>query len=108
MDAITEGTGNVYADLGVPDPETMQIKAHLATAIADSIAARKLTCDRAAEILGMPQSKLSQLLSGRFRSISEAKMMDCLARLGRDIRIVIGQRRPRRKRPGRIEVLQEA
>ncbi len=108
MDEITEGTGNVYADLGFPDPEAMRIKAQLATAIADSIAAGKLTQSRAAEILGMPQPKLSQLLSGRFRGISEAKMMNCLARLGRDVRIVIGQKPPRRRKPGRVEVLQEA
>lgn len=107
MNQVTEGTGNVYADLGVPDAEAMLVKAHLATAIADSIAARKLTQKQAAEVLGMTQPKLSNLLNGRFRGISEAKMMDCLARLGRDVRIIIGQERPRRKKPGKIEVLQE-
>lgn len=108
MDEVMEGTGNVYADIGMPDAETMLVKAQLATAIADSIAMRKLTQQRAAEILGMTQSKLSNLLNGRFRGISEAKMMDCLARLGRDVRIIIGQEHPRRKKPGKIEVLQEA
>jgi predicted XRE-type DNA-binding protein len=108
MDEVIEGTGNVYADLELPDPETMLIKAHLATAIADSIVSRKLTQSRAAEILGMTQTKLAQLLGGHFRGISEARMMECLARLGRDVRIVIGQKRPRRKKPGKIEVLQEA
>lgn len=108
MEQVVEGTGNVYADLNVPDAGTMLVKAHLATAIADIIEARKLTQKRAAEVLGIPQPKLSRLLNGRFRGISEAKMMECLARLGRDVRIVIGQERPRRKRPGKIEVLQEA
>ena len=104
---VIEGTGNVYTDLGIPDSETMLVKAHLATAIADSIASQKLTQSQAAEILGMTQPKLSNLLNGRFRGISEAKMMECLTRLGRDVRIVIGQKQPRRKKPGRIEVLQE-
>lgn len=108
MDQIYEGTGNVYADLGVPEAETMLVKAHLATAIADSIAVRKLTQKHAAEILGMTQPKLSNLLNGHFRGISEAKLMECLSRLGRDVRIIIGQERPRRRRPGKIEVLQEA
>ncbi len=105
---VMEGSGNVYADLGLPDSGTMLVKAHLATAIADSVASRKLTQSQAADILGMAQPKLSNLLNGRFRGISEAKMMECLTRLGRDVRIVIGQKRPRRKKPGRIEVLQEA
>ena len=108
MSDIIEGSGNVYADLGFPDAGEMLVKAHLATAIGDIIAARKLTQRQAAEILGLTQPKLSHLLNGRFRGISEAKMMECLARLGRDVRIVIGQERPRRRNPARIEVLQEA
>ena len=108
MEQVIEGTGNVYADLAIPDAGAMLVKAHLATAIADSIAARKLTQQQAAEILGIAQSKLSNLLHGRFRGISEAKMMDCLVRLGRDVRIIIGQERPRRTKPGKLEVLQDA
>jgi len=105
---MIEGTGNIYADLGFPDAEEMLVKAQLATAIGDIIAARKLTQQQAADIVGLTQPKLSQLLNGRFRGISETKMMECLARLGRDVRIVIGQERPRRRNPARIEVLQEA
>lgn len=108
MEKVIEGTGNVYADLDIPDAESMRVKAHLATAIADSIAARKLTQKQAADILGMAQPKLSHLLNGRFRGISEAKMMNCLVRLGRDIRIIIGRERPRRRKNGKLEVLQEA
>jgi hypothetical protein len=42
------------------------------------------------------------MLRGQFRGISEAKMLECLARLGRDIQIVIGRER---EAPGRIDVL---
>ncbi len=108
MEQIIEGTGNVYANLCIPESETMLLKAQLAMAISDSIAARKLTQKQAAEVLGISQPKLSQLLNGRFRGIGEAKMIACLVRLGRDVRITIGQERPRRKRPGKVEVLQEA
>ena len=108
MKNILEGTDNIYADLGFPDAQEMRVKAQLATTISDIITARKLTQQQAAEIVGMTQPKLSQLLNGHFRGISEAKMMDCLARLGRDVRIIIGQDRPRRRNPARIEVLQEA
>jgi len=105
---IIKGTGNVYADLGLPDAGEMLVKAKLAAAIQDAITARKLTQQKAADILGLTQPKLSRLLNGQFRGISEAKMMDCLARLGRDVRIVIGHDRPHRRRPARVEVLQEA
>ena len=108
MTEIIEGSGNVYSDLGLPDAGEMLVKAHLATVVANIIAVRKLTQVQAAKILGLPQPKLSNLLNGRFRGISEAKMMECLLRLGRDVRIVVGKNRPRRKLPGKIEVLQEA
>ena len=108
MKDIIEGTGNVYTDLGFPDAEEMRVKAQLATAISDIITAQKLTQQQAAEMVGLTQPKLSQLLNGHFRGISEVKMMECLARLGRDVRIVIGQERPRRRSPARVEVLQEA
>ena len=55
-------------------------------------------------VLGMTQPKISSLLCGRFRGISEAKMLDCLVRLGHDVQIVIG---PARQTPnaGRVEVV---
>ena len=50
--------------------------------------------DQAAEILGIPQPKLSGMLRGQFRGISEAKMLECMNRLGRDVEIVV--RKPSR------------
>ena len=87
---IEMSSGNVYADIGVPDTEEMLLKAQLASRIADMIQGKGLTQSQAAELLGIPQPKLSMMLRGQFRGISEAKMLECLARLGRDIRIVIG------------------
>ena len=108
MEEIFEGSGNVYADIGVPDAEAMFVKAQLATAIGGIIDAKGLTQQQAAKVVGMTQPKLSHMLNGRFRGISEAKMMDCLARLGRDVKIVVSRERPRRRTPGRVLVLQEA
>ena len=90
---IEVGSANVYADLGRADAEEMLVKAQLASKIGDIIKRRKWTQARAAEVLGIPQPKLSGLLRGQFRGISEAKMMDCLAKLGRDVRIIIGPAR---------------
>jgi predicted XRE-type DNA-binding protein len=88
---IEMSSGNVYADIGVPDAEEMLLKAQLASRIADMIQGKGLTQSQAAELLGIPQPKLSLMLRGQFRGISEAKMLECLARLGRDIQIVIGR-----------------
>lgn len=101
---IEKGSGNVYADLGHADAEGMAVKARLAMKIDEIIAARGWTQQQAAEVLGMTQPKLSQMLRGQFRGISETKMLDCLAHLGRNVQIVIGPQR-RARTVGRVEVV---
>ena len=86
---IEKGSSNVYADLGMTDAAEMQVKATLAGKIGEIIKHRHFTQIQAAEILGMPQPKLSGMLRGQFRGISEAKMLECLNRLGRDVEIVV-------------------
>ena len=90
MIEIEESTGNVYADLGMEDAEEMMVKAQLATKIGEIIDGRNWSQQQAAEVLGISQPKLSKMLRGQFRGISESKMLDCLARLGRDVQIVVG------------------
>lgn len=104
MIEIEEGSGNVYADLQVPDAEAMYVKARLASKIGDIIRRRHLTQQQAAEILGIPQPKLSGLLRGQFRGISEAKMIECLNRLGRDVEIVV-RKAPRSHPQGHTQVV---
>lgn len=86
---IEKGSNNIYADIGMPDAGEMLVKAHLAAKIGEIVKQRHLTQQQAAEILGMPQPKLSNMLRGQFRGISEARMLDCLNRLGRDVEIVV-------------------
>jgi predicted XRE-type DNA-binding protein len=100
---IEKSIGNVYADLGMPEAEAMQRKAQLAAKIAESIKAKKWSQQEAAEVLGITQPKLSMMLRGQFRGISETKMLDCLARLGRNVKIVVGPAR-RSRTPGHVEV----
>ena len=104
MIEIERGTTNVYADLGLPDADEMLVKAKLAAKIGEILATRGWTQQQAGQILGIPQPKLSKMLRGHFRGISEAKMLDCLTRLGRDIQIVIGDER-RSTSVGRVEVV---
>ena len=102
--AVKDGSANVFADLGCPDADAMLVKAQLASRIGEVVKRWRLTQMAAARITGLPQPKLSGLLRGQFRGISEAKMLACLTRLGRDVRITIGPAR-RRAGAGRIEVL---
>lgn len=95
MSEIERGSTNVYADLGMPNAEEMLVKAQLATKIGAIIRRRKLTQVEAAQLLGIPQPKLSNMLRGQFRGISEAKMLECLTRLGRNVRIVVSPARSR-------------
>jgi predicted XRE-type DNA-binding protein len=97
-------SGNVYADIGLPDAQEMLVKSQLAYKIAEIIKARGWTQQEAARASGMPQSKLSLLLRGQFRSISEVKMMECLTRLGRPVQIVVGPA-SRKKSAGPVQVV---
>jgi predicted XRE-type DNA-binding protein len=104
MIEIEETTGSVYVAVGMEDAEEMLVKAQLATKIGEIIKNRKWSQQQAADVLGIPQSKLSKMLRGQFRGISEAKMLDCLARLGRDVQIVVGPAR-RAASAGRVAVV---
>lgn len=84
MTEIESGSTNVYADLGLGNAEEMLVKAQLATKIGEIIQKKKLTQIQAAELLGIRQPKLSNMLRGQFRGFSETKMIECLTRLGRD------------------------
>jgi len=103
MTKIQAGTTNVYKDLGLKNPDEMLIKAKLATQINHLIIKNKLTQLKASKILGITQPKLSGMLRGQFRGISEAKMLDCLIRLGQDIQIII-KPTPRSRAEGHVSV----
>jgi predicted XRE-type DNA-binding protein len=101
---IERSSGNVYADLGFQDAAEMLVKAQLVAKISEILAARKWTQQQASKVLGIPQPKLSKMLRGQFRGISEAKMMECLTKLGRDIQIVI-RAEETKAAIGRVEVI---
>ena len=80
-------SGNVFADLGLPEPEKHMIKAQLVDAIIDAMDRFKLTQAQAAEQMGLTQPKVSEMVRGHFSGISERRLMECLNRLGYDIEI---------------------
>ena len=91
--AITRGTGNVFADLGLPDPGERQTKTRLALALNRIIKAQSLKQAETALLLGVPQPKVSALVNYRLDGFSVEKLMDFIVALGRDVEIVVRSRR---------------
>jgi predicted XRE-type DNA-binding protein len=86
---VEMGSGNVFADLGLPDADKLKIKSGLVIEITKAMRKLGLTQKAAAERMGIPQPKVSAMLRGDFTNLSERKLMDCLNRLGYDIEIKV-------------------
>jgi len=82
-------SGNVFADVGLPDADKLKIKSGLVIEITKAVRKLDLSQEEAGRRMGLPQPKLSGLLRGDFSNISERKLMDCLNRLGYDIEIKV-------------------
>lgn len=95
---VTEGSGNVFEDLGVAEPEEELTKAQLASLVRESIKRRRLTQSQAATFIGLDETKVSALLDGRLGDFSSDRLMRCLTALGQDGNIVV--RRPPRSGAG--------
>jgi predicted XRE-type DNA-binding protein len=94
-----EGSGNVYADFRVANPQETQAKADLAHRIVEIIEDRKLTQTQAGRVLGVDQPKISALKRGRLTDFSIERLVGFLLRLGHDVRITVSPRHSSRMRP---------
>ena len=86
---ITKSRGNVYADLGVANPEEHALKAELVRRIATVMKDQDLTQTAAAQRLGIAQPDVSKMLRGHFRQFSVERLMRFLVALGQDVEIVV-------------------
>jgi predicted XRE-type DNA-binding protein len=84
---VRRSSGNVYADLDVPDAEKLKIKTGLVVPIRKAMRRLGLTQQAAAKRMGLTQPKVSGMMRGDLSNLSERKLMDCLNRLGYDIEI---------------------
>lgn len=84
---VEPGSGNVFADLGLPHPDIALAKARLVQRIRDLIAKRKLTQARPGELLGLDQPKVSALLRGRVEGYSIDRLFRFLNALGQQVEI---------------------
>ena len=87
--AVERGSGNVFADLDLPDADSHLLKAELVSCIDDIVRQRRTTEAEAARALGLSRSQLSRLLRGEFRAYSLERLLRLLMMLGCDIDIVI-------------------
>ncbi len=86
---IKKSSGNVYEDLGYKDADAMKFKADIVSRISQIMDEKKLTQQQVAKITGIPQGRISNILNGQFRGISEFKLLSCLSLLGNDLEIRI-------------------
>ena len=92
---VTEGSGNVFADLGFPSADREQLKAKLMLEIYRTIKDRGLTQTQAGEILGIQQPHVSALMNGRSGNYSLGRLFEFLNALGHDIEITVRPKAPR-------------
>ncbi|MBV8645318.1 MAG: XRE family transcriptional regulator [Candidatus Eremiobacteraeota bacterium] len=87
--AFEAGTGNVFADLGLPNPEQRQLKAVLMRAINSEIKSRNLNQTAAAELVGLTQPDISRLSRGQGRTFSVERLLEVLEKLKVDVEIAM-------------------
>jgi predicted XRE-type DNA-binding protein len=101
---FTRSSGNVFADIGLHDPEKYLAKAELASQINSIIDKRNLKQVEAAKVLGIDQPKISALSCGRLDDFSIERLIDFLNRLDHDVEIVVKKKPTRRKEHGHLRV----
>jgi predicted XRE-type DNA-binding protein len=95
--AIVHGSGNVFEDLGLPEPELWLAKADLTRVIEGIIKEREWTQRKAASVLGIATSDMSDLIRGKLKRFSLERLERFLIALDMDVRIQIAPRRARSK-----------
>ena len=91
------GCGNVFADMGLPNPEERQLKAYLIMEIEQAISSERLTKKQAGQKLGLSQPDLAELLEGALAEYSINQLIQYLNCLGRDVELsaTVRQRVPK-------------
>src|SRR5450631_1275394 len=86
--AVHESSGNIFADLGLPDAETHFLKAQIVAELYRLTRERKLTQAKAGALMGISQPEVSRLFRGNFREYSIDRLMAFLTAFDRDVEIV--------------------
>ena len=98
-----EGSGNIFADLGLADAAERQAKADLSHVIINIVEDHGWTQRKAADVLGIAESEMSDLVNGKLRRFSRERLERYLYVLGMEIRIQVYPR-PADKQPIGVSV----
>jgi len=90
---IEEGSGNVFADLGLKNADELFARAQIGFCVYKIVKARKLKQKEIAKLLGIAQPDVSHLMNGHYSRFTTDKLLDFLKRLDRKVTIHIGPRR---------------
>ncbi|MGH9639535.1 MAG: helix-turn-helix domain-containing protein [Bryobacteraceae bacterium] len=91
---IEEGSGNVFADLGLKDADELFARAQIGFQVYKIVKARKLKQREIAALLGIAQPEVSHLMNGHFSRFTTDKLLGFLKRLGSKVTIRIGPHKP--------------
>lgn len=92
-----EGSGNVFADVGVRNPELALLKAEISIAIEKAIERKGITQREAGELMGIPAVKVSNIVCGRLKGYSLDRLITYLKRLDVDVEVKMKPKPKRRK-----------
>ena len=105
---IVAGSGNVFADLGLPDAAELQLQAELTRQIVQRIKTLGLTPSQATKRLGFKQVDVSKLVRGRHTGLSADRLIAILNTLAVDVEIVLRPQSESQGRRGTVRVRQAA
>ena len=89
-----ESSGNVFADLGLEDADSLLMRAELGVQILKILKSRKLKKQKEVQdVLEIGQAEVSQLMNGRYHRFSEARLMAFLNKLDRKVTVQVSRRR---------------
>lgn len=89
---VHPSSGNVFADLNLPDPNTHMLKAQIVAELYRLAQTRKLTQARAGEVLGISQPEVSRMFKGDFREYSIERLLKFLTAFDQDVVISVEPR----------------
>jgi predicted XRE-type DNA-binding protein len=98
-----KNSGNVFADLGIENPEEELTKAKLVWEIEQVIKKKKLTQTEVARVMGINQPKVSALMRRKLDGFSVERLIHFLNTLGQDIDIIV-RPKPRGKKRATVNV----
>jgi predicted XRE-type DNA-binding protein len=100
----TKSSGNVFADLGLPNADEHQIKADIVIALAARIKAKGLTQAEVSKLIGLAQPDVSKLLRGHFAGYSYERLFGFLNALGENVKIAVSPAKSKKQARTELEL----